>query len=207
MSLAPAAKRDREVPVIQPLQTLLVEFKPLDGTPKFPLEVIPDTGANVTAIPATAALGIVLHDSKIVLRAANGIPLRVVGAFHARISLQQNSTDEIVYVVRGLSRPLLSRTTMKELGLIHPDFPYQDLAQAHALQSFHAKPTTSDFESQKHVQVPSPPPKQDPIVTDHGPTFDRLFNEYADLFDGRCIQMKSADYSIEVEKDVKPVSY
>jgi hypothetical protein len=161
----------------------------------------------VTAIPATSAPGIALHDSKIVLRAANGIPLKVVGAFHARISLQQNSADEIVYVVRGLSRPLLSRTTMKELGLIHPDFPFQDLAHAHTLQSFHAKPTTSGSEPQTHVQVPSPPSKQDLIVTDHGSTFDRLFNEYADLFDGCCTEMKSADYSIEVEKDVKPVSY
>jgi hypothetical protein len=37
--------------------------------------------------------------------------------------------------------------------------------------------------------------------------FDPLFNKYADLFDGRCTKMKSADYSIEFEKDVKPISY
>jgi hypothetical protein len=55
----------------------------------------------------------VLHNSKIVLSAANSIPLKVVGTFHARISLHQNSADEIVYIARGLSRPLLSRTTKK----------------------------------------------------------------------------------------------
>jgi hypothetical protein len=142
-----------------------------------------------------------------VLRAAIGIPLRVVGVFHAHISLQQNSADKIVYIALGLSHPLLLRTTMKELGLIHPNFHFQDLAQVHALQSFHSKPTTSGSEPKTHIQVTSPPPKQDPIVTDHGPTFDRLFNEYADLFDGCCTQMKIADYSIQVEKDVKPVSY
>jgi hypothetical protein len=132
--LASAAKGNHEVPAIKPLETLLVEFKPLAGTQAFLLEAIPDTGANITAIPATAASGIELCNSNIVLRAANSSPLRVVGAYYACISLQHNSTDKVVYIIRGLSRPLLLKTTMRELGLLHPDFPFQEPSTTHQVR-------------------------------------------------------------------------
>ena len=208
-SLASAAKRDRGVPAIQPLETVRVTFTPLDGAPTISLEVIPDTGANVTAIPATTATGIGLEQTTIVLCAANRNSLKVTGAFQARLGLQGNSTNEVVYVVNGLSRPLLSRNSMKELGLIHRDFPYHDVARVNEVISNSHSPSDSGGDSvpQGRIQTPSPSQGEKPITTEHGPAFDRLINEYSDLFDGRCTQMRSADYHIELEKDVKPISY
>jgi hypothetical protein len=149
-----AIKGDHEVPAIRPLETLLVNLEMLASALKFSLEMIPDTGANVTAIPATAAPGIELHDPKIMLRAASGIPMRVVGTFHARISLQSNCTDEVVYVVRGLSRPLLSKYTMKELGLLHPDFPFQVPTNTSKVRSV---PHEANTATQQTVQAPQRP--------------------------------------------------
>jgi hypothetical protein len=78
----------------------------------------------VTAIPATEAKGITLSHSDIVLRDAGGEELKTLGAFEACIGLQTRSAVGTIYVVQGLSHPLLSRTSMKELGLLHPMFPH-----------------------------------------------------------------------------------
>ena len=50
--------------------------------------------------------------------------MKTLGAFEACIGLQTRSTVGTIYVVQGLSHPLLSRTSMKELGLLHPMFPH-----------------------------------------------------------------------------------
>jgi hypothetical protein len=95
-SLALTAKRNCEIPAIQPLETILVTFKPQIGTQTYPLEVIPDTGAKVTNVPASLAPKIELHESKVVLRAANKTPVKVIGAFQASIGIKHNRTDKIV---------------------------------------------------------------------------------------------------------------
>jgi hypothetical protein len=108
---------------------------------------------------------------------------------------------------------------MKELGLIHHDFPFQDIATVNAVQSSAQTKTERDMPLVKvdtealppHRQpasVPTPvPPKSTPFITEHGPAFDTLMNEFRDLFDGQCTKMKSADYHIEVQADAKPMSY
>jgi hypothetical protein len=197
----------------------MVTFRPVSSDMALPLEVVPDTGANVTAIPAVAAYGVALEPTKIILRGADGKALRVNGAFEARVSLKGNDAFETIYVVSGLSRPLLSRTMMKELGLIYRDFPFQDIVALNTVQSSSETKTERDMPLVKvdteglppHRQPASiptlVPTKSMPFITEHGPTFDTLMNEFRDLFDGQCTKMKSADYHIELQDDVKPVSY
>jgi hypothetical protein len=55
------------MPAIQPLETIQVTFKPFNTELVIPLEVIPDTGANVTAIPTSAVKEIQLDQPNIVL--------------------------------------------------------------------------------------------------------------------------------------------
>ena len=44
-------------------------------------------------------------------------------------------------------------------------------------------------------------------VTGHGAEFDELFNEYADLFTGKCTPMAGANYHIELEPGATPINY
>ena len=216
--MSPAAKRDREVLALQPLDSILITLTPHSTNVALPLEIIPDTGANVTAIPLSKAHHLQLERTPITLRAADGNPLRVKGSFGAQIGLYGNSASETVYVVDGLARPLLSRTAMKELGLIHRDFPHQDIARINALLAGSTGNTLVNYTTKpredsncttkrREDSEPQHPSKGSPIVTDHGPAFDALINEYRDLFDGKCTKMKSAEYHIELENDVKPISY
>ena len=207
ISLASAAKRDREAPAIQPLESILVTITPFEHDIALSMEVIPDTGANVTAIPLDKAKGIKISQTKVVLRTAGGNTLKVLGSFEAYVGLRGNYAEDTIYVVDGLTRPLLSRTMLKELGLIHKEFPHQDIASVDAIQ---ASSTNQPGSGRPNLQ--EGPPSTDPstiapLMTEHGPAFDALANKYRDLFDGKCTKMKSAEYHIELEKDVKPISY
>jgi hypothetical protein len=126
-SIASAAKRDCEAPAIPPLESILVTITPFDHNFALSLDIIPDTGANVTAIPLHKARDIKLSKTKINLRTAGGNTLNVLGSFEAYIGLRGNYAEDTIYVVDGLTRPLLSRTMLKELGLVHKEFPNQDI--------------------------------------------------------------------------------
>ena len=201
---AEAAKKDREVLALQPLESIWISLTPQSSSAALRLEIVPDTGANVTAICHSQAPKVTLEPSSITLRAADGHTLKTFGTFEAEVNLHGNTVQETIYVVDNLASPLLSRAAMKNLGLIHRNFPYQLDAGVNTVRSnvvVSASPTTLD--AIKRMD----PPKVEPIVTHHGLEFDALVNEYRDLFDGNCTTMKSADYHIELEKDVKPISY
>jgi hypothetical protein len=117
------------------LETILVTFVPVWSNKMLPLAVFPDTGAHVTTIPASAVDGVALELTKIIPRRADGNTLNIKDAFEARVCLKDNDTFKTIFVVSGLSCLLLSRITMKELDLIHRDFPFQDIATVNAVQS------------------------------------------------------------------------
>jgi hypothetical protein len=119
-----ADKRDCEVLAINSLAQIPVEITPLNHEIAFYCNMVPDSGAMVTAIPAGQAKGIELYHTDVVLRNAGGTELKTLGVFEACIGLQTQSAMETIYVVQGLSHPLLSRSIMKELGLLHPKFPH-----------------------------------------------------------------------------------
>ena len=51
VTLNTANKRDREVLALEPMETIHITLNPKGTTTEFPIEILPDTGANVTAIP------------------------------------------------------------------------------------------------------------------------------------------------------------
>jgi hypothetical protein len=120
-----ADKKDCEVLAIESLAQIPVKITPLNHELAFYCDMVPDSGAMVTAIPACQAKGIELYHTDVVLRNAGGVELKTLGVFEACIGLQSLSVIDTIFVVRGLSQPLLSRSIMKELGLLHPKFPHQ----------------------------------------------------------------------------------
>ncbi|MBV5344408.1 MAG: hypothetical protein JZU63_02160, partial [Rhodoferax sp.] len=112
-----ADKRDCEVLAIESLAQIPVKITPLNHELAFYCDMVPDSGAMVTAIPACQAKGIELYHTDVVLRNAGGVELKTLGVFEACIGLQSLSVIDTIFVVQGLSQPLLSRSIMKELGL------------------------------------------------------------------------------------------
>ena len=121
---AAANKRDHEIRAIMPLDKITVKLTPLNHNVVLNIEVIPDTGAMVTAIPATHATGLQLDHTEVVLRNAAGQKLVTLGVFEALIEYKGNATTDVVYVVDGLLHPLIGQGLMKSLGLLHPNFPH-----------------------------------------------------------------------------------
>jgi hypothetical protein len=198
-SIASAAKRDREAPAIKPLESILVTITLFEHNVGLSLDVIPHTGANVTAIPLHTARDIKISKTKVNLRTPGGDTLKVLGSFEAYIGLRGNYPEYTIYVIDGLTRPLLSRTMLKELGLVHKEFSNQDISLVHDLQASITDPNLREVKPTPETHVDAL------IITEHGPAFDILMNEFKDLFDGQCNKMKSADYHIELQDDVKPV--
>jgi hypothetical protein len=70
----------------------------------FNLRILPDTGANVTALNADQAKDIVLEQTNVILKVANGIILKTLGTTEAKISRHGNSELELIYIVQYLAK-------------------------------------------------------------------------------------------------------
>lgn len=81
-----------------------------------------DTGADVTAIPETTYKGILRSTPKLckpdrILRGPDGKKLSVLGRFNSRMSTKAQldcSSQQEVYVIRGLRLPLLGRPAISQ---------------------------------------------------------------------------------------------
>jgi hypothetical protein len=104
------------------LEAILVTITPFEHNFALFLGVIPNTGANITAIPLDKAREIELSKTKVVLRTAGSNTINVLGSFKAYVALRGNYAEDTKYVVHGLTCPLLSCKMLKELGLIHQKF-------------------------------------------------------------------------------------
>ena len=100
------------VPEVESLDTIEVTISIPGGGPSVTLDALPDTGANVTAIPLSQALHFKIRKTDRVLKAADGKPLKTVGTITAFVQLQGKSAIDHVYVVDGLTRALLSRRAL-----------------------------------------------------------------------------------------------
>ena len=124
-------EKDLEIPDLEPLDTIQIQVQfAIKNAQPFNMEILPDTGANVTAIDQADAKGMPLKSTSVVLRVADGKALNTLGSIEAIISRHGIEAAEQIYVVQGLTRPLLSRRMLKAIGMIHPEFPHQDLRQA-----------------------------------------------------------------------------
>jgi hypothetical protein len=81
-----ANKRDCEVLAIESLAQIPVEVTPLNHEFAFYRDMVPDSGAMVTAIPAWQAKGIALYHTDLVLRNAGGVELKTLWSLrHASV--------------------------------------------------------------------------------------------------------------------------
>jgi predicted aspartyl protease len=124
-------KLRQKYPPPEPLDTVTIgiQFMNIEAK-KFNMDILPDTGANVTAIDASQAQGIPLERTSVVLKVANGTILDTLGTAEAEITRHGNAETELVYIVNNLSEPLLSRRMLKALNMLHPDWPHQDCSRA-----------------------------------------------------------------------------
>ena len=96
------------IPEVQPLDTVRAEFSTRNGGPSITVDALPDTGANVTAIPLAQAKQFKISQTDKVLKAADGKSLKTVGTITAFIKLRGKVALDHVYVVDGLTHALLS---------------------------------------------------------------------------------------------------
>ncbi len=94
-----------------------------------------------------------------VLKAAHGTILNTIGVLKIEICLRVRRTFDSVYIDEGLTCSLLSRSVMKDLGLISQDFPNV------TVNTNEKAPLT---------------------VTEHGQALDKLINEFPELFYNQC---------------------
>jgi hypothetical protein len=113
-------------PPPQPLDTINVNFQFMQqGSKAFTLTILPD----ITALDISQAKGIILEDTTVKIKVANRTDLQVLGTAEAKISRHGNHADELIYIAKDLSEPLLSRNMLKGLGLLHPNWPHQNCAK------------------------------------------------------------------------------
>ena len=87
------------------------------------MKFLPDTGANITALDITHAKGIILEDTTVTLKVANGTYLKTLGTAEANFTMNGFAAPELIYIVEGLYEPLLSRQMLKALGLLPQTWP------------------------------------------------------------------------------------
>ena len=91
-----------------------------------PVHMKVDTGADITAIPETVykqdlSSSPLLSESDRILRGPDGRALPTVGSFHTTLAVKptpDNTTQQTVYVVRGLQMPLLGRPAIQALNIL-----------------------------------------------------------------------------------------
>ena len=191
------------------------------GSEPFSMKILPDTGANVTAIDISHAQDIVLEKTSVILRVANGTVLDTLGTAECTFSRHGNTANELVYVVKGLAEPLLSRRMLKALHMLHPEWPHQNCSKSVANHvasqpgyepdntKDHRRPQNSDTAQPNQKQNPEAErskPKLPPIVTGN-PAFDNLANEYReDVFSETCRAMKGDPYHIKLKPNAVPIN-
>ena len=174
---------------MEPLEVIRILYLPHGQSETKQVMFLPDKGANVTAIAESDPQDVALSPTNVILRTADSNVLQTLGTYKATLALQSNAAGKRIHVVRGLSRPLLSRQMLKELGLIHKDFPHQDVNQISVVKKSDTPSTDEGVDTAHASQNREPPKNIAPIEAEHGPAFNKLVREYKDLFNGRCTQM------------------
>ena len=146
------------------------------------VDALPDTGANISAIPASKAAAFKTSRTNVVLKSADNTALKTIGVVRMEIHLRGRIAVDNVFIVQHLTRSILSKQVLKDLGLIDPDFPRRTINVV----------TTGNTEQK--------------IVTGQGKALDDLVNEYPELFDGQCKVMNDGQYHIELEDNAIPIS-
>ena len=201
MSKNNGAKVNSVAPRLVPLDTVefTVEFTGKKSKP-FTIQILPDTGANVTALDISHARGIPLQHTDVVLSLADGSPLSTLGTAEATLSRHGITIEETVYIVKGLAGPLLSREFQKKIGMIHPLYPHHDLRMAFtALRQYQARMNL--VQPVPNTRMPVPAPRLSKIIphNDTSVTSNQLANT------GERREPPEIPYATPKSQDANPV--
>ena len=100
--LASTSTANMDVPNLEPLELVQVHLVGPEGQ-QIVVNALPDTGANVTAIPITDATTCKPTKTNMVLRSADHTALKTLGIVQMEIKLRGKSTFDNVFVVENLN--------------------------------------------------------------------------------------------------------
>ena len=112
-----------------------VEVEVTDNGARQEVKFLPDTGAEIDAIPLstyTARLADVELQKAVTPKTAIGVPIHTEGKFAARLSWQRRdgsmrSAATEVHVLHNLAQPVLSKRTQIRLGMLDEGYPHTAL--------------------------------------------------------------------------------
>jgi len=176
---------------------LTTQFDGLPDRPTRSVKWLPDTGSDVDAIgpDILTVLGVrpsdLSTDSAEVVNASGG-RLMSLGMFAATLHAGLHQHQTHIHVYEGLSYALLSRNSLRELGILPQGWPRS---------ACHSLSTTSKPIPYNEVG------KGEPTAEEIASTREDLISEFSDVFsDGPVPAMKGDPMDINLVDDVKPFS-
>ena len=142
------------------------------------LQALPDTGANVIAVSTSNAKKIeaVISQGGRAPQAEDGRPVQIRGQTSLEITHRGTTMEANFIVMDQLPQTILSREMLKKLKLLHPEFPHvQVVASLNKKESIVPKKMMAKKNVPKKLQNTS---------------FEKLAEEYADIFNEQCQTMK-----------------
>ena len=180
------------VAAISPSDLVAMFFSPL-GSSASPvsLPILPDTGAEIDAIPAAVFRqhfpGVSLSAGGKHAVTATGANIVSLGSFAATVRWPtdiclDSPVSTVLHVLCGLRQPVLSKRSQLALGMLHRGYPHRPFPVA--------GPTS-------RPSVQQPPPSCDAVASltpvhltqPHAADFTSLLQEFPSIFDGVCRPM------------------
>ena len=134
-------------------QTIAVNFLDIKSDLTSQLDLVPDTGSNVTAIPLSRANPFTVEWTDKTIGSPINTHLKVLGRAQCLLSFNGMETPEYVYILDKLRAPILSRRALKALGLLHPNWPHQQPGDFQTQMP----PTSPPLPTQGNISFTSPP--------------------------------------------------
>jgi len=175
----------------EPLETIKVEIITPKG--RHTIEALPDTGANVCALPPHIAkqlsLEVITTDAA-QPKSADGSALKVQGSSVVTIKYNEEEISTTFLIINRLQRPILSRQALKALKVISQTFPRGKVISS----VLDDKSEGTKVETQSLAK---------PFIG-RGPELDEIAARYPAVFSGRIRTMRGPPASIELTNDAVP---
>ena len=192
-----------QVSGIGALELVQMTISPNEGSKSISLSVLPDTGAQIDAIPAdlfhSEFSPIKLMPGEINMITAIGSRIINLGHFKATICWpngnSNNKASSIIHVLQDLKQPVISKATQKKLGMLPAGYPNQrveifninahQVAFSTLLANIHTHPSEGIKRGDLRI----------------------LTNAFPLIFDGVCRPMAGPACHFELKKDAVPVAF
>jgi hypothetical protein len=215
--------RDRPGP-LRPLARVSVQVNPAGSRPgtQFKVPFLPDTGSNITALPATLlpATYQMMRTALTAPAQADGSPglLHPLGFTKARLTFDGRHHEEDIYVLQGLDRPLLSKWACLALQIYNSTVVGDQLKKAKTPlydidNKLFDQYATVNYMRQRaeHTpltwQAPPAPPTQKEIPAEiREAAWRGLQQQFPRPLDGQCRAMHGGQVHIKVKREAQPRS-